>query len=875
MLFITFCLFVNGQTIYSTDREGAYEISYKPYGSNNLYNSKIINQLALANRKVPDKTHFQFLYNYNVSISYNIESQLEAKITLHPTLCTGDVFVYGFDLSKVLVPACCNISVRLLHPVQGEKWSATLKKVQLNALEEGVPVGAFPDSLWAEGSRAEVRIFQFEFSDETYSRAERELYLIRDYVAAATLADTLQNRLKSARLQIHSPESALHIMVFGAKSLLLLHEASAIRSIIIPGNDPLRLNEKLRANEFRYSDLLPYLQKNIILATLSGNLYNTAGSTYSRVLQDALALSQKTDYYSSPFFYRLYTNSITTGQLLSLKNQLDRFIDTRLKSTVNTGYLSRRVNHSLLSLANRFMAEERYAESVDILSSAVRMAKANPFVPPADTIIHRLAIARNGLAASYIKVVRKSINKKLSGLAENYLDEADRYSEKYKMTRFRLHDLPPLYEQLSELYTHKGEQLLSAGEYSRALQEFEQARRVADNHDGVTLSPSCRKGINEAVSMMFKQQAREVNRLISERRPVEADIKLNEALTFASGYSTFHPDLTLVDSMRKNIALLRYSSFVAAAESLNKYREMDSAMVKLLSANELAREFNLSHTASFDTLLTRLALPYINEMYSKGRLKLWAGQAEQALKIGQEANRLSLRLSIAHYSTFHQQYTELQQEAESFACSRSRGELQSLTNQIENLLTNNHFDAASQKITEARELIYTKSYCRLSTAELNQAIEPFVNRIKWNTLHREALHLIGTGLLNQGTEKLQQAEMIFKTYRLDTVGLANEGLLELALQAQSRELTDYTIGYLIARGRFDDAMLLLHKLFENKVPASETVQFQQSLARGLARRDKKELGEVPLKKMIKFYTAGDKWYKTFIDGYAYHVKSEL
>jgi tetratricopeptide (TPR) repeat protein len=874
-LLSTFALAVNGQTIYSMDKEGSFEIFYKSYGNNSRYNSKIINQLALANRKVPDKTSFTFLYNFNTSISYNLENQLEATIVLTPSICTGDVFVYGFDLSKVLVPAFCNVSFRLMHPVEGEKWAATQQKVKLLDLEQGIIIGTFPDSLWAEGSRAEVKIVQFEFSEKTYAIAERELYLIRDYVAAAALADTLEARLKSARLRVHTPESAVQTLIFGAKSLLLLHEACAIRSIIIPGKDPMRLNEKFRASAFRYNDLLPYLQRNIITTSLTGNLYRKTGDAYARVLRDALSLSQKTDYYSSPFFYRLYTNCITTGQLLSIKNQLDQFIGNRLKEGWNTRHLSLSTDKAVLGLANQLMAEDRYAESVDILSSAIKMAKANPFVPVSDTINQRLAIARNGLTASYIRVVRKSINKNLSGLAENYLDEADRYSEKYQMSAFRLNELPPLYEQLADLYIRKGLSQLSSGDYALALSEFEQAKRIADNHEGVQMSLAYRKGVNEAAGMMFRQQADLISQLIVRGQLDQADNKLDEALAFASAYPVFRPDLTLTDSLRRSIAGLRYSSFLLAASELQKARQADGAMTRLLSATDLAKEFNLSHLVMYDTLITRIALPYINELYSKGRLKLWAGEPEQALHLVQEASQLGLRLNVAHYSVLQQQYSDLQQQAESLACSRIRGELTSLIGQAEDLLFNNHFDDAAQKIAEARELIFSKSYCGLSTTELNQRTAPFLNRVRWNTLHAEALELIGSGGLNEGIEKLQQAEVLFNTFRLDTVGLINTGLLALSMDSDNRELIDYTIGYLMARNRFDDALSLVEKLRMSKVSASETVNFQQSLARGLANRDKSELGEVPLKTMIKFYTSGDKWYKTFIDGYSFHIKSTL
>lgn len=866
---------LNAQVIYKVDHEGSWQIYLKSYGNTNHFNNKIINQLALANRKVPDKTSFTFLYNTNVSISYNLENQLDATISLQPSICTGDVFVYGFDLSKVLVPAVCNVSLRMIDPVEGERWSVIQQRAELCELAQGVVLGTFPDSLWTEGSRIELKVDQFEFSAEAYATAEKELYLIRDYVAASALADTLEARLKSARMLVHSPESAIQTLVFGAKCLLLLQEASAINSIIIPGKDPMRLNEKLRASTYRYSDLLPYLQSNIIKSSLTGALYRKTGEAYARVLRDALRLSQKTDYYSSPFFYRLYTNCITSGQLLSIQKQLDQFLGNRLTHRWNKKHLSKSTENSILMLANQLMAEERFAESVDILSSAIKMAKANPCIIVSDTISKRLAIARKGLTSSYIKVVQKSINKQLAGLAENYLDEADLYSDKYQMTDFRSDYLPPLYGQLADLYIQKGQSQLNSAEYARALSEFDQAKRISDNHPGVQVSAAYRKGVNEAVRMLCNKEIEVITRFIALGQFEMAEAKLDETLAFVSAYPIFKPDLTLTDSLRRSIANLRYSSLLIAASEFQKSRQPEAALTKLLAATELIRAHHLPQTEIHDTLISRIALPHINELYSKGRVKLWAGEPEQALQLAQQAHQLALSLEVGNIAALLQQYRDVHQQAEALACSRVRGELTSLIGQVESLLVNNHFDDAAQKIVEARELIFSKSYCGLSTAELNQRIAPFTNRIRWNTLHAAGLELIGSGDLNEGIDKLQQAEVLFHTFRLDTVGLINTGLLALSQDSDNRELIDYTIGHLIARHKFDDALMLIEKLHLNKVPASETFDFQQSLARGLALRDKSELGEVPLKTMIKFYTSGDKWYKTFIDGYTFYIKSSL
>lgn len=80
--------------------------------------------------------------------------------------------------------------------------------------------------------------------------------------------------------------------------------------------------------------------------------------------------------------------------------------------------LSLRVLDEYLRIRHAMMDDGRYAEAVDLLSSASRFCKVNPAISVQERLATRLSNARSGLTASYIRIVQKSLDNNLPTLAD-------------------------------------------------------------------------------------------------------------------------------------------------------------------------------------------------------------------------------------------------------------------------------------------------------------------------------------------------------------------------------------------------------------------------------------------------------------------------
>jgi len=860
-----------GQSIYSLQQDDSWLLKYSTSRKADPPTNQVIKQLALAHLKIPEKTSFTFFFNYGASVGFQQGNMLDISISLTPSICTGDVEVRDFDLQNILIPSTCSFRVSVIHPVNGEVFTSLHEKVPLSGLLAGISTDSFPDSLWSAGCRISVEFRGFLFDEAAYRRIEKELYAIRDYDAASALADTLEKKIRRARIRLHTPGEAFRTYVFCKKSMLLLNEAVKSRSEIVPGNDPRGLSDKVPVIGFQFKDLTEFFISDGIDAPASGNLYLNHAISFGLALNDALELSQKVDYYSSPFYYRLFSNSTSAGQLHDAAEEVAAFSRIHKLGAVDFGLFSRRIVDEDIRNGEILMQEGRFAEAVDLLNAGHRFCSVNPTVSIPEKLKNALLKARSGLTSSYIRIVQKALDNNLPGLADKYLTEAMKYAAKNGMTAADSAGFAGLYGLLTGKNIQAGNQYLNEGNFQSALAEFDKAVLIAAQFNLSRVLSLAVDGQQKAVGYLYRDLFRKSEKALEEGNVELATTRLKEASDFAEGYPGYRPDPVSIDSLNKRIATVSYHSLLSQAAELVKVSDMEPAVELLLKAATLSRERGIQNTAIFDSLVMKAGSSRVNALLSEGRLKLWAGEPEKALELAGEATQLISALGLGGRQDIRDQYALLMQVADESLCSRIKGELTSLINRAGEAFRQNKFSDAAGLVFQAREMIYSKASCGLNTLELNKLTAKYEHPVRWSELVRSAGDLISAGDYTRGIEIMQQAVALFNYYRLDTLGLVNTGLFELSMSSGHIPLIRHATGHYITRGGYDQALQLLDRMRLAGATPAETNELQESLARVLAERDLAETDMLDLKVMLKVYTNSDKWYKRFAEVYRYHV----
>ncbi len=856
---------INAQTIYEHSDTSRFLFSYKPYIKSS--NNNVLNQLALAHLKLPEKTSLTYSFRYRVSVNYRQSDSLFIILDVKTLDVKGDKQIRDFNIEQLLEPSGYDVSFSLRDPVKG----VIIQDRKEIVMNEGlVQIASFPDSLWNAGVDISLEINDISFTRQDYRTLELELAAIRDYYSSATLGDTLLKMIQNERRNPGELEEIIKTYITGIKGVHLLTQSLEVPSDIVPGVDPLNVAAKNKIIEYNLEEFVDHIvQSRKIL--LKGNVYGRFADAYIESLAEANKLSQSVDYYSSPFYYRLYSNSITADQLNLAVDLFDKEVIRRINKGIDFNKL---VNELMLAYArenNRLILERRFLEAVDLLTGAVKVLELSPFEDNAEGIRKELVLARQGLITSYIGIMQKALDKDLISLAEKYLAEVEKYTIKYNLTKEETGPFKEIYIRMANTYIQLGNIALNKNEYPVALDYFTKATALLEGNSG-SLKERAENGRQIAVRSQYDLIIKWVNILVAHGNYKEAYSELAKAERFAQGYPDFYPDKWEVYVLTYKIAELHYKAILKQLIPYAKQPATLQRIEELAVANEMYLKFQFPDYTVLDTLLSNMGISYLNSLFSQGRLKHWASQPDTALSLANEAFSLSARLSLNNNIRIKQQYMELVDLASETYCNKARGEYNSLINQAGELFKANKFVLARQKTNQARELVYQKSSCGMTTAAINKMLAQYQHQIKWDEMVTEAFKLLNSKKFQESAELIQQAESLYSFYKLDTAGLANIGYYDLAIKSDDREMLRHAISYQSSRGKPDQALHLLERLRMTGYTAEESVDLQENLARIIALRDKSETTNLNVKVMIESYTGGNKWYSRFENVYRYYTK---
>lgn len=856
---------VSAQAIYEQVDTASYHFKYVPF--QRTVNNKVLNQLALAHLKIPEKAGITYTFRYRLSINYSQNDSLFVLFDVRTLNVAGDNKIRDFDIQQLLQPSGYDISLSVESPLKG----VILEKRTQVELDNGiVTLASFPDSLWGDGIAVNLVFNEITFSDPDFRHLELELSAIRDYYASSGMADTLLNRIQKARKNTVSFAQAANIFITGLKGLYLLDQSLNVSSDIVPGHDPLKIAGRSKVLKYNFSEYVDHTRHQV-KGLLKGNLYETLGDAYIASTIDANRLSQTVDYYNSPFYYKLFSNSVTAAQFAEAGRLLKEEARKRKLKEPDYRILTRSILRGYINQSENLLKENRYLEAVDFLTGARKFRNLTPYGQLSKEIDHKLAEARNGLILSYTEIIQRSLDKNLFSLAENYLAEVDRFITRYNLSNDANGPFRELYLKMSQIHVKFGNNALGKPDYNLALAEFSKALELLSGYES-SVRASAENGQLIAVRALHSQQLERVNSLLEANDFVSAEQELRKATQFAESYPGYYPDQSVIDNLRFRIAYMEYNELLSGMPGDTQATGVNH-IKKLVDARDLVSRFHLPEYERIDTIIFRYAMPWLESQFSRGRLKYWASETDSALYYAGYAYNYANRLGLARQPSIEAQYNKLIELAGETFCNKVKGEYNSIMNQAERLFRENKYNEGLAITANARELVYSKATCGLVTAQINKLLDKYEHPLKWNKLVNDAFVLLSAKSFRESADLIQQAEAVYSFYRLDTLNIAPVGYFELAMKSDDKDLLRHATGHLINRGEPDKAMALLDRLRQTGYPAAEAGDLQEAVARTLGTRDIAETPDLNVKVMLESYTKADKWYLKFENVYRYYTKA--
>lgn len=864
---IIFITGLSAQSVYEKSDTLKFTFKFQPYQKTT--NNKVLNQLALAQLKIPEKTTFTLQYSYRLSIGFSNDDQLHMFLDITPLDVEGQTQLRDFNLKPLLQPSAFMISYALLDP----DGQILLQSKEMVITDGGiVRLTSFPDSLWRNGTSAVLEVQDVQFTEADFRRLELELFAIRDYYAAASLSDTLTRRIQKERKEIPTFNDAVITWITGTKSMYLLNGALDVNSAMVPGADPKRLAPKRSIAAYSLQEYLNYCT-NERQVPLAGDLYLSFADAYMQSLVYAELLSRNVDYYSSPFFYRLYTNSFSSSQIIQAHAFIQKQIKDRKYGNADERILMQRLLQAYIKRSRELTATGKYLEAVDLLTGAANILSIAPTAVGIHTTLQaELDKARSGLIYSYTEIIQKALDKGLTTLADKYLAEVTSFTDKYNLSNKADGPFRMFYIRLADIKIQYGHKFLEKNDPGAALTEFTNALELLSQYEG-TVVERATNGQSIAVRTLYNRYLGEVKDAITQNDYSSATAKLQYAEQFAASYPAFYPDKEMIGQLQSDIAMIRYNYLTDRLK--NRQGEVSLTDIEgLAECYRLLLVIGSEDSDDLDSLTFTLGMPYVMNLFSHARLKYWASEPDSALFYSNRAYDLAVKLKFNNLETVKEQFGNIQALAGETYCNQAKGDFHSLLNQAEAFFKENKFSSGLLKTAAARELVYLKSNCDLTTQPINQLLNKYEHPIRWDNLVNEAFDKLGQGNYREASNLIWQAESLHAYYRLDTIGVSNIGYYDLAMQSEDTLMVRHAISNELSKGNPDKAFNLLNKLRLLGYSAAESNDLQETLARVLAQRDIAETPDLNIKVMLQNYTGGNKWFARFESVYRYYTRSK-
>ncbi|MGE5317277.1 MAG: hypothetical protein ACM3ME_04720 [Chloroflexota bacterium] len=855
---------LTAQTIFERVDTSSYVFKFIPY--QRTANNKVLNQLALAHLKIPDKTKLIYSFRYRVSINYSQNDSLYIFLDVSTLNIKGDNKIRDYDIASLLKPAEFKISYTLENPIEGIIFE---RRLAVNLENDIAMIGSFPDSLWKEGTRINLNIDEIKFSEDDFRQLELELASIRDYYSSSSLIDTLFKEVQNSRKTTPELFDAARVYITGVRGLYLLDQSFDNVSPIVPGADPLKNKERKRILRYNFAEFNDYVV-NKKSPLIIGNPYITLSYSYIESVLSANKLSQQVDYYSSPFFYKLFSNTVVASQFLEAKQIISQTAVNRIKKSPDFRIVSTEILRRYLYESNKLLLEKRYAEAIDLLTGARKFKNLNPYGTAKENIETKLAEARKGLIFSYTEIIQKSLDKNLVSLASSYLTEVENFINKYGITNEEFGPFREVYIRMADIHTQLGNNALVSNDFNKALTEFTTALELLNGYDS-SVKYRAENGLNIAVRSLYNKELSAVYKLIAKGDHEAAYQQLMIARKFAEGFPDFYPEKSEIDTLMSSIASLKFNGIIDDIKDIVEANNED--IDKLVEARELAVKYNIYNTSVLDTLIYKKGMPWLNNLFAKGKVEYWDSQIDSALYYSNYAFNMAERLGLERLPEIILQHNKLTQLAGETFCDQAKGEFNSLMNQVLINFKDNKFNEGLSISDKARELVYLKATCGLTTAPINSILDEYKYALRWNSMVNEAFSLLREKKYLESSDLIQQAEALYSYYHLDSLKIGNVGYFDLAKKSNDKALIRHAIGYMLNKREPDKALILLDKLKQEGVLAIEAENLQEAVARNLGIRDINETPDLKVRVMLNSYTNNDRWYSKFESVYRYYTKS--
>lgn len=154
--------------------------------------------------------------------------------------------------------------------------------------------------------------------------------------------------------------------------------------------------------------------------------------------------------------------------------------------------------------------------------------------------------------------------------------------------------------------------------YYKAIDEFEEARRICEKYSSIRCNDELYEGIKLSKNGIYRDHLESARLLIQSNDLTKAEKRVKDAITYQYQNRKEIPSNSEALALLKGINQKRYNTLISKAKSFIDQRLYEAALTTFSEATELKNENDLVEDANFGNLVNSAARPRIIELLYEG-----------------------------------------------------------------------------------------------------------------------------------------------------------------------------------------------------------------------------------------------------------------
>ncbi len=412
-------------------------------------------------------------------------------------------------------------------------------------------------------------------------------------------------------------------------------------------------------------------------------------------------------------------------------------------------------------------------------------------------------------------------------------------------------------------------QLQQRKDYYKAVDEFEEARRICEKYNTVRCDEALFNGIIAAKTGIYRDHLEKSRLYVQSGDLVKADKAVDNAIQYQLANSREIIDNSEALAIRKGINQKLYDNKITIAKNFTEQKQYDDALKAFEDADQLKYQYELNASADIKERKLDAARPRIAELIYEGESFVKLNDLKSASDRLKSATTLQMKYDLTTDKDIIKHKEQLRKRIYTQECINTEEQIAGLTKEGDFQKDKSNYLEASSSYTQAISLSKEFKDCAIDITAIEASELEIRPAATYLTFMRDMKLKMENGDYHECLNLYSKATKFYSEKNIADFGIDHEpDEYRFIRDKGSNGLINYAADMYREQNELDKALILSKLLLSRNYDVKFIEGSLYTLGYKLGEREKLQNPKGKWKTLLKQYSAGDKKLRRLEKGFS-------